>query len=232
DDPAVQVQLRAGITENLRLRNGAEAILIAAGNPKYVGKTLAEIAQASTGGEAVDATILVLRESENLIANFNQSDEDVRAFMKRPWVMTSSDSSPGHPRAVASFPQKYGEYVVRQKVISIGQFVNSSTSLTADSLGIVDRGRLKVGKFADIVVFDPVRFKARATYTAPTVLSEGIVLTMINGQAVVENDVPKNVAAGRALLRVPDASLCPTASAGTKVAMSPALDGSTHDHAH
>lgn len=231
DDPAVQERLRAGIAENLRLRNGAAAVLIAAGNPKYVGKTLAQIAQASTRGDAVDATILVLRESENLVANFNQSEEDVRAFMKRPWVMTSSDSSPGHPRAVASFSQKYGEYVVRQKVISIGQFVNSSTSLTADSLGIVDRGRLKAGQFADIVVFDPARFKARASYTAPALLSEGIMLTMINGRAVVENDVPTNVAAGRALLRVPDPRLCPATKAATgsaKLALSPAM----HDHAH
>jgi N-acyl-D-amino-acid deacylase len=232
DDPAVQDQLRADIAENLRRRYGAEAILIAAGNAKYVGKTLAEIAQASTGGDAVAATIMVLRESDNLIANFNQSNDDVRAFMQRPWVMTSSDSSAGHPRAVGSFPQKYREYVVNQKVLSVGQFVKSSTSLTADSLGIVDRGRLKVGQFADIVVFDPARFMAKATYTAPTVLSEGIVLTMINGQAVVEMDVPKNVAAGRALLRKPQASLCPTSPVSAKVAMSPASAGAGHDHLH
>lgn len=231
DDPAVQDRLRTDITENLRIRGGASAILFAAGNPAYVGKTLAEAAQAA-GVDAVAATILVLRQSENLVANFNQSDDDVRAFMQRTWAMTSSDSSTGHPRAYGSFSQKYAEYVVRQKLISIGHFVRSSAALTADTLGLVERGRLKAGHFADIVLFDPARFEAKATYTAPATLSEGIVLTMVNGQAAVENDVPTNVAAGRALLRTPKAGTCPTAAAPTSVAMSPALDRDTHAHTH
>jgi N-acyl-D-aspartate/D-glutamate deacylase len=230
DDPAVQARLHADIAENLRLRYGAEAVLIAAGNPKYVGRTIAQIAQAAQVG-AVDAVVLVLRESDNLIANFNQGDDDVRAFMARPWVGTSSDSSAGHPRAVGSFAQKYAEYVVRQQHISLGQFVRSSTAFTADALGIAERGRLRAGHFADIVVFDPARFAARATYTAPTALSTGVVLTMVNGQAVVENDVPRRVAAGRALLRAPRAGLCPAPAAAAAVKMSAALDGVAHDHA-
>lgn len=58
------------------------------------------------------AALPKLRESDMLVANFNQSDDDVRAFMVKPWVMTSSDSSPGHPRAYATFAQKYAEYVL------------------------------------------------------------------------------------------------------------------------
>ena len=231
DDASVQERLRKDITENLRLRNGAGAILIASGNPKYVGKTLEQIASAG-GTDAVAAVVQVLRESDNLIANFNQSDEDIRAFMARPWVMTSSDSSAGHPRAVGSFSQKYAEYVVRQKHISIGQFVRSSTALTADTLGIAERGRLKAGHFADIVVFDPARFKARATYTAPTLLSEGVLLTMVNGQPVVQNDQPTGVAAGRVLLRKARADLCSAQSMKTASVVPPGGAAVTPDHAH
>lgn len=231
DDAAVQERLRKDITENLRLRNGPEAILISSGNPKYVGKTLQQIASA-TGTDAVAVVVQVLRESEVKIANFNQSDADVRAFMARPWVVTSSDSSAGHPRAVGSFAQKYAEYVVRQKHLSIGQFVRSSTALTADALGIAERGRLKAGHFADIVVFDPARFKARSTYTAPTLLSEGVVLTMVNGKPVVERDQPTGVAAGQVLLRKAREGLCSAQSMRTAKVVPPSGLAATHDHAH
>ncbi len=208
DDPTARDRLRADIAENLRRRNGPEAILFVAGNPDRLGKTLAEVAETAQL-DAVDATIALLREGDQLIANFNQTDDDVRAFMQRPWVGTSSDSSPGHPRAVGSFAEKYHEYVVAQKVISVGEFVRSSTSATADAFGIPERGRLQTGHFADVVIFDPDRFAATATYTDPTSLSEGVVLTMVNGEAVVENDTPLDIAAGRPLLHTPTAGICP-----------------------
>lgn len=230
DDATVQERLRKDVTENMRLRNGPEAILVSAGNPKYVGKTLQQIASAS-GTDAVAAVVQVLREGEVKIANFNQSDADVRAFMTRPWVVTSSDSSAGHPRAVGSFAQKYAEYVVRQKHISIGQFVRSSTALTADLLGIAERGRLKAGHFADIVVFDPARFKARSTYIAPTLLSEGVVLTMVNGKPVVQNDQATGVAAGQVLLRKTREGLCTAQSMKTALVPAGGL-AVAHDHAH
>jgi N-acyl-D-aspartate/D-glutamate deacylase len=233
DDPAQQAQLRAGIAENLRIRNGAASILFAAGSAQYVGKTLADVAT-TLGVDAVDATIAVLRVANQLVANFNQTNADVQAFMKRPWVMTSSDSSPGHPRAVGSFAQKYAEYVVKQKTISLAQFIRSSTSLTADTLGMVERGRLKAGHYADVVVFDPVTYAAAATYTAPTLLSKGVVMTVVNGQVAVENGAATGVAAGRALLRAKPAN-CPatTATAGTvrpAAFREDAHDDEGHDH--
>lgn len=210
DDATVQTQLRADIAENIRVRGGAAALLFAAGNPAYVGKTLEQAATAA-GKDPIDTVMTVLRASEMLVANFNQSDDDIRTFMVRPWVITSSDSSAGHPRAYGSFAQKYAEYVVRQKTITLAQFVRSSTSLTADTLGLAGRGRLKAGYFADVVVFDPAKFKAMATYTAPTQLSVGVVMTVVNGQPTVENGAATGKAAGRPLLRQPDAKLCPAA---------------------
>ncbi|MNT30128.1 D-aminoacylase [compost metagenome] len=207
DDAAVLPRLKADIAEKLRQRGGKAAILFAAGNPRYVGKTLQEVAEA-TGQSPVDTAIAALRESEMLVANFNQSEADVRTFMALPWVMTSSDSSAGHPRSYGSFARKYDEYVIRQKTITLGQFVRSSTSLTADTLGLAMRGRLKAGYFADVVVFDPAKFKAMATYTEPAVLSTGVVLTLVNGHPTVENGVPTGQAAGRVLRRQLAPGLC------------------------
>jgi N-acyl-D-amino-acid deacylase len=150
----------------------------------------------------------VLRDGDLMIASFNQSDDDVRAFMKRPWVMTSSDSSQGHPRAYGTFARKYEQYVVKEHAISLAQFVRSSSSLTADTLGLVQRGHLRPGYYADVVVFDPARFAARATYTQPTLLSEGVRTVLVNGQLAVDQGQPTGVGAGRPLLRTPKAGSC------------------------
>lgn len=207
DDAAVQERLRGGMRENLRLRGGPDAILFSAGSTKYVGKTLAQVAK-DTNADPVDAAIAVLRDGDLMIASFNQSDDDVRAFMKRPWVMTSSDSSQGHPRAYGTFARKYEQYVVKEHAISLAQFVRSSSSLTADTLGLVQRGHLRPGYYADVVAFDPARFAARATYTQPTLLSEGVRTVLVNGQLAVDQGQPTGVGAGRPLLRTPKAGSC------------------------
>jgi len=135
---------------------------------------------------------------------------------------------------VGSFAQKYAEYVVKQKTISLAQFIRSSTSLTADTLGMVERGRLKAGHYADVVVFDPATYAAAATYTAPTLLSKGVVMTVVNGQVAVENGAATGVAAGRALLRARPAN-CPATTA-TAATVRPAAfreeahDDEGHDH--
>lgn len=207
DDPGLQERLRRDMAENLRLRNGPEAILFSQGNPKYVGKTLQQVAR-DIHSDPVAAAIAVLREDDIVIASFNQSNDDVKAFMQRPWVMTSSDSFHGHPRTVASFAQKYREYVVNQRVISLASFIRSSTSFSADTLGISRRGRLQPGYFADLVVFDPANYAPRATYVKPEELSTGVMATVVNGELVVDRGVLTNQLPGRPLLRQPTQGDC------------------------
>lgn len=207
DDASQQERLRKDMRENLRLRGGPETILFSAGSTKYVGKTLADVAKASNA-DPVDAAIAVLRDGDLMIASFNQSDDDVRAFMKRPWVMTSSDSSLGHPRAYGTFARKYDQYVVKEHTISLAQFIRSSSSLTADTLGLKQRGHLRPGYYADVVVFDPARYVAKATYTQPTLLSEGVSTVLVNGQLAVDGGKPTGVGAGLPLLRTPKAGSC------------------------
>ena len=81
----------------------------------------------------IGATVAVLRDGDLYIASFNQSDDDIRAFMKRPWVMTSSDSVHGHPRMYGTFARKYEQYVTKDKIIGLAQFVRSSSALTPRS---------------------------------------------------------------------------------------------------
>ncbi|HEY5712749.1 MAG TPA: amidohydrolase family protein, partial [Allosphingosinicella sp.] len=161
DDPSVIARLRADMTENLRRRGGPESLLITEG--QYRGKRLAEVARAM-GVEPVAAAIAIIRVDDTSVASFNQTEEDIAAFMQRPWVMTSSDASGGHPRAFGSFARKYAEYVRRRNVLSLRDFIERSTSLPADTFRLAGRGRLRGGFFADIVVFDPQTYAERSTY--------------------------------------------------------------------
>jgi N-acyl-D-aspartate/D-glutamate deacylase len=206
DDLALQERLRSGIADNLRRRGGAAALLITQGAHK--GKNLADIAK-SRGEDPIAAAIALIRVQDSAVASFNQTEADIAAFMRRPWVMTGSDASTGHPRAYGSFARKYREYVVARKVITLRDFIERSTSLTADTFGLAGRGRLKPGAFADIVVFDPKRFAERSTYEQPTLPAAGVRAVVVNGVLAVDNGALTGAAAGRALAHTPPRGTCP-----------------------
>ena len=205
DDPAVAARLRTEMADNLRRRGGAASLLITEGAQK--GRRLSEVA-AAQGAEPVAAAIAMIRLQDPAVASFNQTEEDIAAFMRRPWVMTGSDASAGHPRAFGSHARKYSEYVVRQRVLSLREFIERSTALPADTFGIEGRGRLRRGAFADIVVFDPRAFAARATYEQPTLLATGVRFVLVNGAPAVENGALTGAAAGRGLAKTPPAGTC------------------------
>lgn len=206
DDAAVADRLRGDMALNLRRRGGAESLLITEG--EYRGQRLSEIA-GTLALDPVAAAIAVVRTGDPRVASFNQTEADIAAFMRRPWVMTGSDASGGHPRAYGSFARKYDEYVRRQKVIGLRDFIERSSALAADSFGIADRGRLRPGAFADVVAFDPASFKARATYAEPTLLATGMRLVLVNGVPAVEDGKLTGAAAGRGLPQTPPAGSCP-----------------------
>jgi N-acyl-D-amino-acid deacylase len=204
DDETLAARLRTEMADNLRRRGGPQSLLVTDG--PHRGRTLAQIA---AGRAPVAAAIDVIRVGDPAVASFNQTEADIAAFMRRPWVMTGSDASTGHPRAYGTFARKYSEYVVRRRVLSLRQFIERSTSLTADTFGIVDRGRLRAGAFADIVVFDPRLYAARATYEQPTLLAAGVRTVLVNGVPAVENGALTGAASGRGLPRTPPAGTCP-----------------------
>ncbi len=155
------------------------------------------------------AAIAVIRVQDPAVASFNQTEGDIAAFMRRPWVMTGSDASTGHPRAFGSFARKYRDYVVARRVIGLRDFIERSTSLTADTFGLTGRGRLKPGQFADVVVFDPKSYAAQATYEQPTLTAVGVRAVVVNGVVAVENGALTGAAPGRALAHQPPKGTCP-----------------------
>lgn len=205
DDPALAPRLHADMVENLRKRGGSDALLITEG--RYRGQRLSAIAQAQ-GSDAVAAAIAVIRIADPAVASFNQSESDIAAFMKQPWVMTGSDASGGHPRVYGSFARKYAKYVVTDRVITLRQFIARSTALTADTFHLVGRGHIVRGGYADLVLFDPRDYAARATYEAPTQPASGVRYVIVNGVVAVDRGVLTGKAAGRALPHVPPTASC------------------------
>ncbi|HEX8302595.1 N-acyl-D-amino-acid deacylase family protein [Sphingomonas sp.] len=195
--------LRAGIIENLRKRGGAEKLLIVEG--LYANRTLAAVAK-DRGVDAVTAAMEVIKVADPGVVSFNQSEADIKAFMARPWVMTGSDASGGHPRVYGSFARKYAKYVKAEHVLSLRQFIYRSSTLTADTFGLKGRGRLTEGAFADVVVFDPKTYAAQATYEQAKLPASGVRTVVVNGVVAVSNGEMTGKAAGRALPHKPTGS--------------------------
>ncbi|WP_199192957.1 N-acyl-D-amino-acid deacylase family protein [Allosphingosinicella deserti] len=205
DDSTLGERLRAGITDNLRRRGTAAALLITEG--EHRGRTLAQVA-AARGEDPVAAAIAVIRVKDPAVASFNQTEEDIAAFMRRPWVMTGSDASTGHPRSYGSFARKYSEYVVKRQVLTLREFLHRSSTLTADTFRLSGRGRLAPDAYADIVLFDPKHFAEQATYEQPALLAAGVRAVVVNGVLAVDNGTPTGAAAGRALAHTPTPGRC------------------------
>jgi len=198
-DPALHDRLVQEMTENLVRRGGADSLLMTSSKDKSIlGKTLAQIAK-ERHESPVDAAIQISANGDSSVASFNMKDADIEAFMRQPWVMTCSDGSNGHPRKYGTFPRKLRDYVFDKPVITLPFAIRSSTSLPAQTLGLKDRGLLKQGYFADVLVFDPRTIRDLATYESPRVLATGVRYLTVNGQLAVDNGALTSTLAGRPL---------------------------------
>jgi N-acyl-D-aspartate/D-glutamate deacylase len=205
DDPSLATKLHADIAENMRRRGGADSLLIVEG--KYRNQRLSAVAKAM-GVDPIAAAIAAIRLGDAGTVSFNQSEADIAAFMRQPWVMTDSDASGGHPRMYATFARKYAKYVVADHVLTLREFIERSSSVTADWFHLTGRGHLKAGAFADVVVFDPKSYAPRATYEAPTLLAAGVQTVLVNGVPAVDAGKMTGRAAGRALPHTPTPGSC------------------------
>jgi N-acyl-D-amino-acid deacylase len=127
------------------------------------------------------------------------NENDVRRFMKEKFITTCSDGSTGHPRKYGTFTRKLREYVYNQKLISLAFAVRNSSALTAETFRIPERGLIREGYFADVIVFDEKTVADRATYEQPELLSVGMKVVIVNGRVAVENGAYTGALAGRAL---------------------------------
>lgn len=220
DDPALMAKIKKEMAENLDRRGGAQTLLLTSGEadganigkgapPAWSGKYLSDLAK-DWKMDPLDAAIRVLRESHGhaSVVSFNISEADLENFMKQPWVVTSSDGGPGHPREYATFPTKYAVYVKQKHVIDTGFFIRHSSGLTADMFKLDRRGYLKPGYFADVLVFDPNGYVPKADYVHPAVLSEGVQELFVNGVAAVDNGKMTGSLSGRPLPHTPTPETC------------------------
>lgn len=198
-DPAVTPRLRADMTENLRRRGGASALLItSARDTTLEGRTLEEIA-AREHADAITTAMRILEREGPSVASFNMQQSDLDAFAVEPWVVTGSDGSGGHPRKFGAFPKAMREFALDRPVLSIEAFIARSSANTARIFGIADRGVLAAGHFADIIVFDPDAVRDRSTYTDPERPAEGMRWVFVNGESVIADGALTSARPGRTL---------------------------------
>ena len=194
ENPELLPQIKKEIAENIDRRGGPNSLVIVSypKNKGFDGKSLLGISQIM-GTPVVDTAIYLVQGGSPSIISFNMQESDLEHFMKKPYVMTGSDGnvqvpdkSFPHPRSYGTFPRKIREYVLAKKWLTMEQAIRAATSLPADVLGLNDRGRLKEGCFADMVVFDPDEISDRASYADPHRYSEGVKYLLIGGQLVIE----------------------------------------------
>ena len=180
---------------------GPEAIMIGAvQNPKLLplqGKRISEIAKI-WNKDPLDTIFDFLIEDPNAdVAVFGMSQPDVTLALQQPWVSVDNDSegtSPDgilgqahpHPRAYGTFPRILSKYVREEKALSLEDAIRKFSALPAQRMRLTDRGVLRQGMWADVVIFDPATIHDRATFDNPNQLSEGMDYVLVNGMPVVD----------------------------------------------
>jgi N-acyl-D-amino-acid deacylase len=193
---------------------GPQAILISVvQNPEllpYQGKTIADIAKAE-GKDPIDAIFdLLIQDPGMSVAVFAMSEKDIAYALKQPWVSVDNDSqgtAPNgllsrehpHPRAYGTFPRILRKYVREEKLLTLQEAVRKFSALPAQRMRLADRGVLKEGTWADVVVFDPERVRDVATFEKPNQLSVGMDYVLVNGVPVIEQGKMANALPGKVL---------------------------------
>jgi N-acyl-D-aspartate/D-glutamate deacylase len=207
DDAEQGPRIRRAIEERLGGRKGGKALHIAAyaARPAWQGKDLDAIATQEKRS-LVDLVVEIERGGGASVVHFGMSEEDVRLIMKQPFVATASDGSSQvpsqtvpHPRSYGCFPRKIGRYAIADRVVSVEHAVRSASGLPADILRLTDRGYLKPGYYADVVVFDPERFRDVATFDQPHQYATGVRYLFVNGRLAIAEGKFTGVLAGKVL---------------------------------
>jgi len=218
------LQIREQVTAEMRKESDDwENLLLASGSPDNVllvgfkrpglkhltGKTLGEVARHRGRSPEDTAIDLVIEDCSRVEAVYSlMSEENVRRKIALPWVSFCSDApsmapegqflkSNPHPRAYGNFARLLGHYVRRERVIPLAEAIRRLTSLPADNLGIHQRGRIKSGNFADLVVFHPEQIQDHATYERPHQFATGVEHVIVNGVLTIEAGKHTGQMAGR-----------------------------------
>jgi N-acyl-D-aspartate/D-glutamate deacylase len=205
-NPAIRARIRKellGPNPMVDTRSRAEQVMPVGfqkpDNQVYVGKRLSEIAQ-MRGQDWLECVFDLLVSEQQRIGTiyFTMSEDNLRLQYAQPWTMVSTDAGgfdptwarafgPVHPRAYGSYPRVLGRYVRQEGWLTLEEAIRKMTSLPANRLGLFDRGRIQIGAWADLVLFDPQTIADHATFEEPHLLSTGVVQVWVNGQQVIQN---------------------------------------------
>jgi|1185.fasta_scaffold07462_1 N-acyl-D-amino-acid deacylase len=220
-DPATRARIRKDLlTPSSAWDNewqeipGPDAVLITQVlNPQLTpmqGKRLSEIAK-MWNKDPMDALFdFIIADPDSSVAVFSMSQPDVTFALQQSWVAIDNDSegtSPEgilgqahpHPRAYGTFPRILAKYVREDKALTLEDAIRKFSALPAQRMRLADRGVLKQGMWADIVIFDPATVRGRATFENPNQFSEGMDFVLVNGSPVIENGKMTNALPGRVL---------------------------------
>ena len=173
----------------------------------YVGKNIAEIAKIRGTDSATTLMALIAesqaKQAEERVIGTSMDERDIAGILRWPYTVICSDGGldGSHPRGFGSFPRVLGRYVREQRTLSLEEAIRKMTSLPASNIGIPDRGIIRAGMWADLVLFDPNSVADQATIQRPHALSTGIKTVWVNGEVVFEDGKATGKHPGRALRR-------------------------------
>ncbi len=213
-DPSVRKKIKQDIANAIEQRTGsADKVLIIGfrnDSLKYLaGKTLEEIARIRNKSPEEAVMDLVIDDHSRVeVVYFSMSEENLKRQIALPWMSFCSDAgsyapegvfikSGTHPRAYGSFARLLGKYVRDERVIPLEEAIRKLTSLPASNLKIKKRGELRIGYYADVVVFDPLTIKDNATFENPHQYASGVLHVLVNGIQVIKDGEHTGAKPGR-----------------------------------
>ena len=211
-DPATRPRIAKELREG-RLRGDGATSIVVRGNPS---KRLDAIAK-EMNTDPAEAALRIFESNEKspIAIFFSLSEEDMKTALVQPWVAFGSDSgavvgemrnSGAHPRAYATFSRVLAKYVRDEKLLTLEEAIRKMTSLAASRANLRDRGVLREGMKADVVVFDPQKVQDRSTYEDPHHFSEGVAHVIVNGKFVLRDAKMTGELPGKILRRRPPSS--------------------------
>lgn len=201
-NPGLRAQIIQEAEKAMELRFGGAAGVLLLDSQRELLDAMKEYDIDSPG----EAVIRLLEEkNQGIIARFGK-ESDLIEIMQHPTASIACDcgasiAEKGHPRGWGSFPKVLGEFVRVKKALTLEQAIHKMSGLPAKTIGMKDRGLLQLGMFADITVFDPETIIDHATYQEPTLMSEGIIHTIVNGQFAWKEGTAIGIKSGQVVKR-------------------------------
>src|SRR4051812_29758886 len=205
-DPAQHDRLLKEIPELIEKRGGPASLVLIGYRPdaSLRGKSLEQIATLWKVAPA-EAVLRILQGGSTSVVSHNMAETDIRTLTTQNSTATGSDGNPAavgdlvHPRSFGTFAVKIENYVTKEHVITLPFAIRAATSLPASIVGLKDRGLVREGFYADLVVFDLAKVSSPATYVNPSQYAQGFIDVMVNGKLAIRDGQPTHALAGRAL---------------------------------